>query len=413
VTATTPAPVRAKTRSKRPAHVLLVVENISLARDHRLRKQAETLITAGYRVTVICRRDPGNRAVPGVRVRDYRAPADGRSKVGFAREYGYSLIRAGWLIARTFATDRFDAVQVSGTPDLYFLIAAPFRRLGARLVFDQRDLSPELYELRYGRRGAGYRALLRLERASYRRADHVITVNKSLANIAYERGELTPGLVSIVGNGPVLARTRSAVARPGLRRGRRYLCCWVGVMGPQDRVELALAAVHDLVVRLGRTDCHFAFVGDGETRVQSEQAAARLGVEAYVSFPGWLAEADAFAYLATADVAIEPNLEPIVSPVKAMEYLAFGLPFVAFDLAETRALAGDAAAYATPGDVRELADGLHALLDDPARRARMSRAGREVAVQRVAWERQEQAYLDVYRTLLGPDAATASQIRET
>jgi hypothetical protein len=95
--------VRAKTRSKRPAHVLLVVENISLARDHRLRKQAETLITAGYRVTVICRRDPGNRAVPGVRVRDYRAPADGRSKVGFAREYGYSLIRAGWLIARTGA----------------------------------------------------------------------------------------------------------------------------------------------------------------------------------------------------------------------------------------------------------------------------------------------------------------------
>ncbi|MEO6885940.1 MAG: glycosyltransferase family 4 protein [Jatrophihabitantaceae bacterium] len=413
MTATTHVPTLTSTRRGRQAHILLVVENVSLARDHRLRKQSDTLVKAGYRVTVICRRDPGNQANAGIRVRDYRPPADGRSKLGFAREYGYSLVRASWLIARTFATDRFDAVQISGTPDLYFAIAAPFRRLGARLVFDQRDLSPELYELRYGRRGAAYRALLWLERASYRSADHVITVNRSLEHVAYERGGLALGQVSIVGNGPVLARTRSAVARPELRHGRRYLCCWIGVMGPQDRVELALAAVHELVTRLRRTDCHFAFVGDGETRVQCEQVAASLGLEAYVCFPGWLAEANAFDYLATADVAIEPNLEQIVSPVKAMEYLAFGLPFVAFDLTETRALAGDAAAYAEPGNVHEMADRLDALLDDPDRRSRMSLAGRELAEEHVAWECQEQTYLRIYRTLIDPDTATAPPTRGT
>ncbi|MFN2518661.1 MAG: glycosyltransferase [Jatrophihabitantaceae bacterium] len=296
----------------RPPHVLLIVENVSLARDHRLRKQAAALLGEGYRVSVICRSDPGNHALAGVRVHQYRAPHDGSSKLGFLREYSLSLVKAGWLIAKTFVTDRFDAVQISGTPDIYFAIAAPFRLFGARLVLDQRDLSPELYELRYGRRDAGYRGLLRLERASYRTADHVITVNRSLQSTACARGSLPKGRVTVVGNGPVLAHVARRAARPELKQGRRYLCCWLGVMGPQDQVELALLMVAHLVLERRRTDCHFAFVGDGESRAQAQRKAVELGISEFVSFPGWLSEDDVFAYLSTADLGLESNLEEIV-----------------------------------------------------------------------------------------------------
>ncbi len=194
-------------RTPRPPSVLLVVENVALARDHRLRKQAAALISAGYQVSVICRSDPGNRAFDGIRLYEYRAPADAESKLGFIREYGYSWTMAAWLTVRAFLTDRFDAVQISGTPDIYFTIGAPFKLLGRRFVLDQRDLSPELYEVRYGRRDAVYRALLRLERASYRAADHVITVNTSLQDVAYRRGDLAGEAVTVVGNGlPRVAR---------------------------------------------------------------------------------------------------------------------------------------------------------------------------------------------------------------
>ena len=135
----------------RQPHVLLVVENVALARDHRLQKQVSSLHGHGYRVTVICRSDPGNSCPAGVGLRAYRAPADGTSKLGFAWEYGYSFAMAAWLAAGVFRRDRFDAIQVSGTPDNYFALAAPYRLLGRPLVLDQRDLSPELYELRYGR----------------------------------------------------------------------------------------------------------------------------------------------------------------------------------------------------------------------------------------------------------------------
>src|SRR4051794_11022699 len=263
-------------------HILLVVENVALARDHRLRKQAEALAANGYRVSVICRRDPGNRGYRHARLHDYRAPADAASKLGFIREYGWSWAMAAWLTTKVFLTEGFDAIQISGTPDIYFTIGAPFKLLGRPLVLDQRDLSPELYEVRYGRRGLVYRILRRLERISYRAADHVVTVNETLQRLAYERGDLPSGTVTVVGNGPLLERSNPRVPRSELKAGRRFLACWLGLMGPQDRLELALKAIRHLVYDLGRFDCHFAFVGDGEARESAQRLAGELDVADFV-----------------------------------------------------------------------------------------------------------------------------------
>lgn len=397
----------------RSPRILLVVENVALARDHRLRKQAEALATNGYRVSVICRRDPGNRGYRHARLHEYRAPADAESKLGFIREYGWSWTMAAWLTTKVFLTEGFDAIQISGTPDIYFTIAAPFRLLGRPLVLDQRDLSPELYEVRYGRRGLVYRILRRLERISYRAADHVVTVNGSLQRVAYERGNLPAGTVTVVGNGPLLERTHRRAPRPELKAGRRFLCCWLGLMGPQDRLDLALQAIDHLVHDLGRADCHFAFVGDGEARESAQRLAGELGIAEFVSFPGWAVEEEAFAYLSTADVGLEPNMEDIVSPVKGMEYMAFGLPFVAFDRTETRVLAGDAAAYAPPGDVTGFAKLLDQLLDDAELRRRMGSAGRRRVEDSVAWDHQQTPYVEVYHRLLGRTATDAPSERES
>jgi glycosyltransferase involved in cell wall biosynthesis len=172
-------------------------------------------------------------------------------------------------------------------------------------------------------------------------------------------------------------------------------------MGPQDRLDLAVRTVHRLVRVLGRTDCHFAFLGDGESRAAAEQLAAQLDVRDWITFTGWV-DADTVAeYLSVADMGIEPNLEEIVSPVKCMEYMAHGLPFVCFDVWETLVVAGGAAAYARPGDVEGMARLVDQLLDDAPGRAAMGRHGRRRVAETLAWERQEESYLDVYRRLLG------------
>lgn len=381
-------------------HVLLIVENVPIARDHRLRKQVSALREAGCRVSVICRGDPDNRVDRGVRLYQYRATADARSKPGYLWEYGYSWVMAALLTLRVFLTDRFDAIQISGTPDIYFTMGAAFRLLGVRLVLDQRDLTPELYETRYHRRDTVYRILLWFERRSYSSADQVVTVNDALRDTICRRGGKAAAEVTVVGNGPVLATVRGHQPNPALKAGKRYLCCWAGLMGPQDGLELCLRAVAQLPASV-RDHCRFLFIGDGEYRPVAESFAGELGIASCVEFTGWLHEPELFGYLATADLALEPNIEETVSPVKGQEYMAFGVPYVAFDTAQTRSMSGPAARYATPSDVSEFADAIANLLADDAERERMGRAGRERVERALSWEHQQQAYLAMYRRLLG------------
>ncbi len=384
-----------RTPRHRPTRVLMIVESIALARDHRLRKQATSLVEAGCSVTVICRRDPRNAAcVPGVRVLDYPAPRDGSGPVAFAREYLYSVVMAGILLLRVLATTGMDVVQVCSTPDVYPVLVAPLRLLRRRVVFDFRDLSPEIFAARYGRRsGLLYRLLLLLERTSLRLADRVLVVNESLRRVAMERGGVSPDRITIVGNGPMLARVRRRQARPELRGGYRYLCCWVGMIGPQDGVDLALRAIAHLVHELDRKDCSFVFVGVGDALPELRELVRHLGIAEWVEFPGWAEEDLVFDYLSSADLGLEPNIEDFVSPVKAMEYMATGLPFVAFDIRETGLLAGAAAAYAPVGDTETFAHLVDELLEDPRRRARMGSWGQRLVRESVAWECQRERYL--------------------
>ena len=390
-----------RARRDRP-RVLVLVENQPLAWDERLGKQVRTLVTAGYDVTVVCRQDPGNRIFPGVDVVDYAPPRDATSKWGFVREYGYSWVMAAQAFLRVAVSPGFDVLQVCGAPDIYFPFGLVTRMLGKPVVYDQRDSSPELYAARYGHgRGLMPMLLRLLEAATYRSANHVVTVNGSLQRFASTRGHVPADRVTVVMNGPVMATISSASPRPELRRGRAHLCCWVGAMGPQDHLELGVRAVHHLVHRAGRTDCSFAFVGDGEARADAVHLASELRVEDWVSFPGFLPQPEAYTYIATADLGIDPGLDDTVSPVKAMEYMAMSVPFVAFDLREVRLLAGDAARYAPPGDVERFADLVGELLDDPVARSDMGRAGRRRVEECLDWDHQAPLYVGVFDRLLG------------
>ncbi|HEY6294533.1 MAG TPA: glycosyltransferase, partial [Streptosporangiaceae bacterium] len=141
--------MRRHRRAERRPRILLLVENVPLTRDHRLRKQASTLLASGFDVTVICRTHPGNRTcVPGTRILQYPAPPEGTGLLAFAVEYGYSVVMAAALTGWSLVRRGFDVLQVASTPDVYFLIAAPCRWLGRPVIFDFRDPSPETYDAR-------------------------------------------------------------------------------------------------------------------------------------------------------------------------------------------------------------------------------------------------------------------------
>lgn len=383
-------------------HILVIVENVPLGIDQRLRKQVRELLGSGYRVSVVTRRDPENaswRDLPGLKVLDYPGPPEPRGMSGYVAEYGVSFAWAAVLATAARLQGRIDVVQLCQPPDIYFPLAWPLRWLGAKVVVDQRDLMPELFTARYEQpKPAVVSALRWLERRAQHSATHTICTNEYFRARLIGSGA-NPGRVTIVGNGPVLDRVDRAIADVALKGGHKFLCCWIGKMGRQDRLDLLLRGIAFLVHDLGRTECRFAILGDGECLDETRFESARLGLEPWVSFPGWLPEEQVFSYLATADLGLDTSLQEDISPVKLMEYMACGLPFVAFDVQETRAMGQDASVLVAPADIESYARELNALLDDQARRAEMGEVGRKRVRADLAWERQSAAYLDVMRNL--------------
>jgi glycosyltransferase involved in cell wall biosynthesis len=377
---------------------LVIVENVALGIDIRVRKQVRDLLGAGYRVSVVTRASPANdeyRALPGLTVLEYPSPPEPGSLRGYVREYAVSFAWAAVHCLRARLRSPIDVLQLCQPPDIYFPLAWLLRRAGAAVVVDQRDLMPEILGMRQERPARAVTGLLRwLERRTQRVADETITVNDYLGERLVQAGA-DQERTTIVRNGPVLARVQAARPDESWRDGRSFLCCWAGKMGRQDRLDLVLRTVAHTVRELGLRDLRFVVLGDGECLEEARALASELALDPWVSFPGWLPESEVFSCLAAADLGIDASLQEEVTPVKVLEYMAFGLPFVAFDVRETRAVGEGAGRFATPGDVAALAGEMVALLGDPAARAGLGSSGRQRVRDELAWEHQAVAYLSV------------------
>ena len=160
--------------------VLIIVQNLPLPFDRRVWLECQALVSAGYRVAVVCPKgsgDPAYEIVDAVELHKYSPYAPGGRKLGFAAEYAYSFLATAWMVIKARRSGRFAVIQACNPPDIFWSIALFFRALdGTRFVFDHHDLCPELYETRFPDSSKLlYKALRALERRSHRSADHVIS----------------------------------------------------------------------------------------------------------------------------------------------------------------------------------------------------------------------------------------------
>jgi glycosyltransferase involved in cell wall biosynthesis len=387
--------------------VLIIVQNLPVPFDRRVWLEACALRDAGFQVSVVCPKGPGDppfQVIEGIHIRKYRPPPPTSGALSYAWEFAYCWSRTLFLVLRAAAQEGFDVIQACNPPDTYWALAAPFKPFGKRFVFDQHDLCPEVYVSRFpdGSR-AVRRALTLLERATYALADHVVATNESYRETAMGRGNVPASRVTVVRTGPNPDRLRKGPPVDSWRHGKRYLCAYLGVMGPQDGVDLALRAAA-AIVRSGRDDVQFVFVGSGDSYDELVSLAHELGIAERVTFTGRVPDETVFEVLSTADVGLSPDplnpLNDVSTMNKTMEYMAFELPVVAFDLKETRVSAGPAAVYAPPNDTDAFARAILELLDDPVRRADMGRQGRERIERELAWRHQAPRYLSVYESIV-------------
>jgi glycosyltransferase involved in cell wall biosynthesis len=397
--------------------ILIIVQNLPVPFDRRVWLECQSLTAAGYQVAVVCPKgpgDPGFAVIDGVEIYKYKPYSATGGKASFVAEYAYSFAATLALTIKAARRGRLDVIQTCNPPDIFWPIGRLFRLIqGTRFTFDHHDLCPEVYESRFLRRSPMiYKALRLLERATVGSADHIISTNESYRSTVIDRDGADPAQVTVVRTGPDPSRLNAVAADPELRRGRKHLVAYIGVMGPQDGVDNVLRAADIVVNQMDRDDIAFTLIGSGDCFDQLVALRSELGLTDVVHFTGRVPDETVAAILSTADVGISPDpknsLNDVSTMNKTMEYMAFGVPVVAFDLRETRVSAGDAAVYARPNEVDELARLMVELVDDEVKRVAMGAAGRTRVENELAWSHQAPRYVGVYDELLAASPRDAA-----
>ena len=393
--------------------VLMVVENLPVPLDRRVWQEACALRDAGHEVTVICPRMRGHtvaeEVLEGITIYRHWISGEANRKAGFLLEYASALWGEAVCAVRAWRRRGFDVMHLCNPPDLLFLVALPFKLLaGVRVVFDMHDPCPEMFEAKFGRRGGLYWLVRAAERVTLAVADAVLATNESVRQLAMERGRRRSEEVTVVRTAPSGLEMDAAV-RPGLRRGRRFLVGYVGVMGSADGVDYLLEAAAHVVGRMGRSDVQFLLMGEGPEYERLVAKRDALGLREHVDMPGRVSHEELCAGLATMDAGVA--CDPInaynhhCTMNKTLEYMAFGKAQVMFETREGRYSAGESARYVGQNSAEALGEAIVELLDDSEARERMGREGRRRLREELNWERSVEALLGVYQRLQPGGAA--------
>ena len=390
--------------------ILMIVENCAYLRDPRVRREAKTLATAGYKIIVIA--PDGDKAFraresdDGVTVYRFAKLKSSSTVIGHLLEYCLALFALATMSAYVFFREGFDIVHIANPPDGLIFIAGACKILGKPVIYDQHDLCPELYAVKFG--GSHDRIaklLLCLERLSYRLADMVIVTNESYKRQAITRGGIPESRIAIVRNGPDRENARNGEVAPEVRIKSPNILAFGGIIEVQDGVAELIRALYALRYTLKRSDFLCIVMGSGHALADAKALTRSLGLEDNVWFTGWISDREQYRrYLASADICVSP--EP-ANPynqqstfVKVMEYMAAGKPIVAFDLCETRVSAEASALYAKPNDEVEFAMAIVRLMDDPELRRKMGETGQKRIQEKLAWQHSAPSLLQAYERLL-------------
>jgi glycosyltransferase involved in cell wall biosynthesis len=385
--------------------ILIIVENLPVPFDTRVWQEATTLVREGYAVSVICPKGKGfdeeYEFRDGVHIYRHDLPKEGNGPIGYAREY-FSALRHEYRLAKQIYRERgFHVIHGCNPPDNIYMVAKRFKKFGVDYVFDHHDICPELFEAKFGKKsGPLYKSQIWLEHRTYKHCTFAFVTNESYKKIAIERGGMDPEKVYVLRSGPKLERLKIQDPKPEVKRGKKYMVGYLGVIGQQEGIEYVLEAARYLKEDKGRNDIFWGIVGGGPHLDALRKQAHDMGLDDCLEFTGRVPDQTLLDYLNTADVCVNSDeyneMNDKSTMNKVLEYMALGKPIVQFDLTEGRYSAADASLYAERNNAHDLADKVLCLLENPEKRRQMSEIGRSRILNELSWDHTSRALIAGY-----------------
>jgi glycosyltransferase involved in cell wall biosynthesis len=188
---------------------------------------------------------------------------------------------------------------------------------------------------------------------------------------------------------------------------------YLGLLAPYQGTDLLLESAAIMHNEWGMKNVYFlimGFPGVDSYRAQAD----RLGLNGKVIFPGRIPYGDAPRFMALGDVAVAPKLSATEGAGKIGNYMAMGLPVVAFDTPISHEYLGNLGVYARTGDSRSLAEKLREVVDDPERYRQVGKMLRRKCEETLSWDAAMDHIEAVYeraRQRREGKARTARQVR--
>jgi glycosyltransferase involved in cell wall biosynthesis len=377
--------------------------------DPRVRREAESLVAAGWEVDVIGLRRPGETrsgVIEGVNLQ--RLPVRRHQGAGlgvYIFEYGTFLLRSLLAVTRAHSKRHYGLIEVHSLPDYLVFATLPLRLARVPVLLDLHEAMPEFFRSRFPKAANSftYRLLRFQERLSIAFANEVLTVNEPLAERLRGLG-VKSNKVTVILNSPNLA-----LFDPAAHPRREFMTdgtlriVYAGALTPTYELDVVLRAISE--IRRLRPGLAIAatFYGRGDAAESLRALAAELGISDLVTFPGRIPIEDIPAAVAASDIGVAPTrLDPFTGmslSTKILEYAAMGKPVAASKLPTVqRYFAPDTLAVYAPGEPSSLAAAILALVDNPAeRQERIDRTS--ARAQELSWARQAETYRSVVERL--------------
>lgn len=383
-------------------HILIVIENLPAPFDRRVWQEATTLKEHGAKVSIICPKMKGYEKAYEVidEIEIYRHPLkEGKGALGYLVEYTQALFWEfvlSWII---FFKKRFHVIHGCNPPDLIFITSLFFKLFGVKYVFDHHDINPELYISKFEKKGFFYKLMLLFEKLTFKTALYSIATNESYKKIAIERGKMKPERVQVVRSGPKLDRLKIIDPIEKLKKGKKYLIGYIGVIGEQEGLDLLLESAKHILSK--RNDVHFAIVGGGTHLEEIKKLACKMKLTESFDFYGRVDDQTMLEVLNTADVCVNPDKPTAMNNLstmnKIMEYMALKKPIVQYTLKEGQFSAQKASLYAKNTDPIDFAQKIISLLDNENLRKEMGDYGYDRVVNKMSWEFESKKLVGLYK----------------
>jgi glycosyltransferase involved in cell wall biosynthesis len=283
-----------------------------------------------------------------------------------------------------FRLPRPDVIVAETDPPLLGALAAVLkRRWGCRLVYNVRDLYPDIAEVTGGVRSPFLLEMLRRGNDyAYERADLIVTLGNDMARRIIDKG-VPPDKVVVVPDWVDCGRIRPLDSNPFRRSfGDKFVVMYSGNIGLSQQLEHVLEAADRL-----RDDERilFAIIGEGARKNWLQERAHAMGLNNVIFLPYQPLETLGES-LSAADlhlIPLAPGAAGCLVPSKIYGILAAGRPFIAMmeENAEVAQIARDAKVgfVVRPGNVEALSDAIREAVDSPEHLKQMGARARRLA----------------------------------